>query len=140
MAKSLRDLQRVCAIALAIAILSTPVLTNLAMAQASSAANEMAEGRVTGEADAESATNKGLWFIAGCLGGVLGLIISYVYTPTPPSSRLLGKSPEYVAAYSDAYREKAKKLQTNMALTGCGVGAVAYIVYVVLVIGSTTTN
>ena len=40
-----------------------------------------------------------------------------------PTARALGKSPEYVAFYYDAYKVKTKKIQFNWALAGCIVGA-----------------
>jgi len=140
MKNGLRNWQKGCAIALVIAIFINPVLTNVAMAQQASRATEIAEAQAAGKADAEADTNKTIWFIAGCLGGVLGLLISYVYTPTPPSSRVIGKSPEYVAAYSDAYRERAKKIQTDTALMGCGAYAAACAAYYLLIAAASTAT
>ncbi|MDI6703447.1 MAG: hypothetical protein QME40_02075 [bacterium] len=128
----LKNWYGVCAIILIVAMLGTPVLSSLVMAQESEAI--IVKAAQDGERDAEAEVNKGIWFIAGCLGGVPGLIVSYVYTPTPPSARLIGKSPEYVAAYSDAYIRKAKKIQTDMALTGCGVAAASYAAYYLFLI------
>ncbi len=78
-----------------------------------------AEAIAAAERDAQNDINKGLWFLGGCFGGVIGVIIAYDVEPSPPATRLLGKSPEYVAFYTQAYAEKAKKLQTNSALGGC---------------------
>ena len=86
------------------------------------------------EIDAKADVNKTLWFIAGFFGGVLGLILSYVLPPSPPATRLVGKSPEYIAAYTDHYKRVAQKEQFNTALTGCGVCAVLYVVYYVFVL------
>lgn len=84
-----------------------------------------AEAIVAAERDARADTNTGLWFLGGCLGGVVGVIVAYAVEPAPPATRLLGKSPEYVAFYTDAYREKAKTLQANSALGGCIVNGLA---------------
>ena len=81
-----------------------------------------AEATAAGEADAEATVNKTLWFAAGLLMPVVGVIGGYVLGPSPPSSKLLGKSPEYVAFYTDAYQAKAKNLQGRSALIGFGVG------------------
>ena len=78
-----------------------------------------AEAIAAAERDAQNDINKGLWFLGGCFGGVIGVIIAYGIEPSPPATRLLGKSPEYVAFYTQAYAEKANKLQTNSALGGC---------------------
>ena len=78
-----------------------------------------AEAVAAAEADAEADTNKSFWFIIGCFGNLLGLVYANYDVPSAPASRLLGKSPEYVAFYSDAYVLKAKKLQTDYAVRGC---------------------
>ena len=88
--------------------------------------NLQMEAIVAAERDAQNDVNKGLWFLAGCLGNIPGIIVAYAVEPTPPATRLLGKSPEYVAFYTDAYKEKAKKLQTNSAWGGCVVLAIVY--------------
>ena len=96
-------------------------------------AQEMAQPDVCVEAerDAETDTNRTIWFIAGCLGGVLGLLIAHMVQPSPPATKLLGKSPEYVAVYTDCYKRKAKSIQTKTALTGCAVYAGCVVVLVV---------
>ncbi len=57
----------------------------------------------------------------------MGVVIAYVIEPNPPVMELLGKSPEYVAAYTDGYRVTAKRIQTGKAWTGCIVIAVLYV-------------
>ncbi len=88
-----------------------------------------AEVIVAAERDAQNDVNKGLWFLGGCFGGVIGVIIAYSVEPSPPATRLLGKSPEYVTFYTQAYAEKAKKLQTNSALGGCCVSTLYVAIY-----------
>ena len=98
----------------------------------------MTEAHAAAERDAEMDTNSALWFAAGCLGGVTGLLVSYIYAPSPPASRLLGKSPEYIAYYTDFYKAKVKQIQTKQAKTGCITAAATYvglcIVYIALII------
>ena len=84
------------------------------------------------ERDAQNDVNRGLWFLGGCFGGVIGVIVAYSVEPSPPVTRLLGKSPEYVAFYTQAYAEKAKKLQTNSALGGCCVSTLYVAIYGVI--------
>ena len=84
-----------------------------------------AEAVAAAESDAETDTNTNFWFIVGCFGSLAGLIYANYDTPSAPASRLLGKSPEYVTFYSDAYALKAKQLQTDYALRGCVTNALA---------------
>ena len=87
------------------------------------------------EQDVSTDVNGPLWFLGGCLGNLTVIIIAYVFEPTPPASRLLGKSPEYIAVYTDTYRTKAKNLQTARALAGCLTGtAVTCVGYSFLII------
>ena len=61
----------------------------------------------------------------GAAVGVLGPPIRiYNYQPNPPPERLIGKSPEYVEFYVDAYRIKSRSIRMKSvaagAITGCG--------------------
>ncbi len=69
--------------------------------------------------DAVDRTNQNIWRAFGCFGGLFAVAGSYLYEPAPPASALLGKSPEYVAFYADAYTSKAKNIQTRGAIEGC---------------------
>ena len=61
--------------------------------------------------------------IAGCLPIILALE-RYDTAPHPPIERLIGKHPQYVRAYVDAYREKMRFRQliagSAGAAAGCG--------------------
>lgn len=74
------------------------------------------------ERDAAAHLNKTLWFSTGCFFSFMGPAVSQWYQPFMPTARVLGKPPEYVAFYYDAYKLKTKKLQFNWALGGCLVG------------------
>ena len=95
--------------------------------------DEFLAGRIAGEQAGRANVNGTLWLGAGCVSGFLGtgtggiipLLIAYIYEPSPPTTQLLGKSPEYVAAYTDAYKAASKKGQSSKALTGCVIGTVA---------------
>ena len=114
-----------------IAVLMALVMLNLSVVALAQEA-EMAEARAAAEADAQADVNGTLWFFVGCIGGWLGVAGAYLIKPSPPASRLIGKSPEYIAFYTDAYQAKAKSIQTGKAWTGCLVSAVAYVAYVVV--------
>jgi len=131
--KGKADLRMLVSLVMAILMFSVPLVV---MAQQ----DDMASARAAAERDAQMDVNSGLWFLAGCCLGATGLIISYVYTPSPPASRLMGKSPEYIAYYTDFYRAKSKSIQTGRAWTGCLVSAVGYVVYVVVVIAATAES
>ena len=75
------------------------------------------------EKDAAAHLNKTLWFSTGCFFPLIGPIFSQRYQPFMPTARVLGKSPEYVAFYYDAYKVKTKKIQFTWSLMGCLVGA-----------------
>ena len=54
--------------------------------------------------------------------------------PNPPAAQLLGKSPEYVVAYTDCYRKKGKSIKTKNALYGCLVGTgVTVVIYAIII-------
>ena len=65
-----------------------------------------ADTHLTAEQDAESDAKKVRWFFIGFFGNILGVLIASIYEPTPPASRLLEKSPEYAAMYTDSYKAK----------------------------------
>jgi hypothetical protein len=88
--------------------------------------------------DAKADVKGGTWFVVGCLLGLVGWIIAYVVEPNPPATRLLGKSADYVAVYTDAYKKEAKSLQARKALSGCLVGeAISILVYVIVLTTAT---
>jgi len=99
--------------------------------QACADANQQATSDVSG----------GTWFAIGCLGGLIGWLIAQMES-NPPATQLLGKSPEYVASYTDCYRAKTKSIKSKSAITGCLVGAGVQVVLYAILIGSSsnTTN
>ena len=76
-----------------------------------------AEAIADAEKDAAINVNTTRWFWRGCFGGVRALI--QIYEPSPPAVRLIGRSPEYIAYYTDAYKAKASKLQSSAVKQGC---------------------
>ena len=55
------------------------------------------------------------------LFGILAVPVSvhlYPHTPRPPPERLLGKTPEYVATYTQAYRSKTISLRKRWVTAG----------------------
>ena len=74
------------------------------------------------KADAAAHLNKTLWFSAGFFFPIGSTLISQWYQPFLPTGRVLGKSPEYIGFYYDAYKVETKKLQFRWSLIGCLVG------------------
>lgn len=72
---------------------------------------------------AETSVNQRLWFWTGCFGTFFGYLTANTYHHPVPTVPLLGKSPEYVASYTDTYITETRKLQSQYALNGCMLGA-----------------
>ena len=111
---------------MAVLMFSTPFAT---LAQQNSV---RAEAEAEAERDAEARTKKPVWFIFGCVGGILTVAYTYLYEPSVPAGALLGKSPEYVAFYTDAYTLKAKDIQMKAALGGCVTSGIAWGILIVI--------
>ena len=64
-----------------------------------------------------------LGLCVGCAVGCLGpLTVIRMYQPTPPPERFIGKSPEYIEAYSNTYRIRIGRLRLRHAAVGCAIG------------------
>lgn len=100
-------------------------------------AEDAGDACLQAQMDAERNVSGPLWFGAGCLFGILGVGAAYLIEPSPSAMGLLGKSPEYVAAYTDCYKDKGRSVQTKNAWIGCLVGSAAeaaiYTIYVLLI-------
>ena len=70
------------------------------------------------EQEAESDAKKVRWFFIGFFGNIVGVLIASIYEPMPPASRLLEKSPEDAALYTDSYKAKSRSVQTRQSLIG----------------------
>ena len=62
------------------------------------------------------------WNGVGCLFGVFGMIAASIIDPPVPAAKLLGKSPEYVVFYTEAYRSNLKRKRIEAAGHGCIIG------------------
>lgn len=86
--------------------------------------------------DAKTDISGGSWFAVGFFTNVIGLIIANGSEPAPAASALLGKPPEYVAAYTDCYGQEGKKIRAKNAQNGCLVGVAAGAVLAVILLSS----
>jgi hypothetical protein len=85
--------------------------------------------------DAQADENGTLWFFAGCILGLIGVVIAAVAEPSPPPARLMGKSPEYLAIYTQTYKSEGKSAQLRSSLWGVGTTVVVFVViYVILIV------
>ncbi|MDE0011260.1 MAG: hypothetical protein OXU36_08930 [Candidatus Poribacteria bacterium] len=91
-----------------------------------------ADAQLRAEQDAESDAKKVSWFFIGLFGNIIGVLIASIYEPTPPASRLLEKSPEYTALYTDSYKAKSRSIQLRLSLIGLVVPFVLMILWVIL--------
>lgn len=130
--------QMVIALA-AIFTAATPALVPLATAYAAES-SAAAAAAAAAEADADADTSGALWFGAGCLLGVIGILVAYIVEPHPQATRLMGKDADYIQAYSLTYKSAAKSVQTKMAMYGCAAGAVAGVVLYVFAIGAAVSS
>ena len=99
---------------------------------------EIAKAVKQAEIDAKNDVNMVKWLLTGCLGGPIGYAVACSSEPTPKTSRLLGKSPEYIGAYTKVYKEKVKFLRKENTIPGCVVNTTFTLlcVYALICIGS----
>lgn len=83
--------------------------------------NDAHEARMLGEQDAETDVSKFLWVVVGFFASIIGLLIAYIYQPTPPVSRLIEKSHEFSMYYTEAYQAKARNIQLSYAAVGLAI-------------------
>ncbi|RKU13306.1 hypothetical protein C6502_02765 [Candidatus Poribacteria bacterium] len=67
-------------------------------------------------------SNSGATIIGSCIGFAAGVLVPFIwigtYEPNLPPKRFIGKSPEYVESYTNAYRAKTRRLRTMSAAAG----------------------
>lgn len=80
--------------------------------------------------------------------GGLAISASYIGTvgrgifaeKTPPPERLLGKSPEYIESYLNAYKRKVRTLRGTSAVAGGGVACLSFSALVLVLVGVVDTD
>lgn len=77
------------------------------------------------EVDAENDVKMVLWPGASCLFKVFGVGATYLMALSPNETRILGKSPEYVRAYTKAYNDKTKSWSMEKRIGCCVIAVVA---------------
>ena len=92
-----------------------------------------ANTHLTAEQEAESDAKKVRWFFIGFFGNIVGVLIASIYEPTPPASRLLEKSPEDAALYTDSYKAKSRSVQTRQSVIGLIVPFILMFLWMMLI-------
>jgi hypothetical protein len=90
--------------------------------------------------DAQADNNAVLWFFAGCLLELIGVLIAALVDPTPPPARLMGKSPEYVAVYVQTYKSEGRSAQLKSALWGLGTVIVLSVILIIVLVRSASAT
>jgi len=119
------NIKRFITILLAFVMLVSPVILN--------ASQDASSAIIAADKDVKTNTNGLLWLGAGCMFGLLGVGAAYIMEPSPKASSLLGKSPEYVAAYTDEYKLRGRTIQTRYAWAGTFIRITIYGVYFLLI-------
>lgn len=88
---------------------------------------EQQDALIAAEQDARTDLNKLVWICAGFFGNIIGVLVAYIYQPTPPLTRLYEKSEEYKMFYSDTYKVKLRSGQLTHALIGIAMLVGVYI-------------
>lgn len=68
------------------------------------------------------------WLMMGCALSVIGVAIAKIRSPRVPAERLIGKSPEYIEAYTKYYQEQGKRNQLGAAILGAVTGGACLII------------
>jgi hypothetical protein len=123
-------MKKVICITLAYLMLLVPII-----------AQQQTDACMQASIDAENKIDGNLWFGAGCLFGLLGLGAAYVIEPSPSAIKLMGKDAEYVAIYTDCYKEAGKNIQTSKAMYGCLIGTgISAVLYAVLIAAAASAD
>ena len=82
---------------------------------------ECVQGKADGERDGKG---NAAWILGGVGCGIIGVGVAYLNKPSPDASTLLGKSPEYVLCYTEAYQNKARGKNAGYACIGWAISLV----------------
>ncbi len=119
-------------------VVSTLLICLMILATSVSDATEAADDVARAIEDANvdvRLMRQGAWFTAGCLLGVLGILLAYFITPIPPTERFIGKSAEYVHAYTNEFIRVSQRSRIRAASQGCATNAlVSAGVYAILLL------
>lgn len=96
-------------------------LSQIAKAQQVS---EVEQAAADARRDAELNVSPIAWGSAGFVCSFFAPIYAYLAMPEVPVGALLGRSPEYVDAYTQVYHQNARRRRIQASVIGCAVGSV----------------
>ena len=96
---------------------------------APTAGEEIAKAQRDAKRDAELHVSSGTWFAFGFFCGGIGVLSAAVSSSSADPTRLMGQSPVYVNAYTNAYRSAAKDRKLKSSIIGCLIPWGAWTVY-----------
>ena len=102
-------------------------------------AGDRDQGWADGERDAQAQTGKPAWVVIGCFTGGVSYMYPDVFPYNVPQSRLVGKSPEYIAAYTDGFLQKRKEIIHSGSCIGGAIYWGCCVLYFVVLIAATPT-
>ena len=105
--------------------------------------NDQQQAKMQGAQDAEANVSKILWVVIGFFTTLIGILIAYIYQPSPPASLLVDKSNEYALFYTEAYKEKSRSIQLIYTAIGFAIGAgLAFLLFLatMAMVGSISNN
>jgi hypothetical protein len=114
-------LKKTISLFLTLLILCAPVFS-LAQEETST---ETEEAIAQAHKDAISDVDKEGFITMGILLNVIAVIGVSIFDSSPDPARLVGKSPEYTKAYTQAYKQKAKSQRMKYTAAGCAGSTVA---------------
>jgi hypothetical protein len=109
-------------LALSILLLTMPVL-------AQQVTDDCLRAKQDGKTDGKAAGNA-LWLLAGFGCGCIGLGAALIFTPSPHTERLVGKSSDYVLCYTQSFKSAARGKQAAYAAVGWGIWIIVYAAFI----------
>ena len=113
---------------LLLVVLVIPLTNVIAQQQKADIVSVQQQAMIDAKRDAKNA-DTAVWTFAGFFCGIFGMMGAYAVTPSVPTVRLIGKSPEYVSFYADTYKHEARNEQVKAATCGCLGGVIASFAY-----------
>lgn len=101
---------------------------------------EYSQGLIDGKADARNDAHGALWFTCGFFTQCIGVGAAILASPSPNSEKFIGKSPDYIEAYTSAYRSKRRSLQTTWSMVGCVASNCIVLTAVTIAVASSPDN
>lgn len=97
----------------------------LALSQIASAqqVSEVEQATADARRDAELNVSPIAWGSAGFVCSFFAPIYAYLAMPEVPVGALLGRSPEYVDAYTQVYHQNARRRRLQASVIGCAIGS-----------------